>query len=395
MPHRISLNFLIGMLGIVIMITAASITPATAADKKKAIHLVEVTQAEATKSNTANNWYGSLYFNELVNIYNQEKGRIDSFPFKEGDYVKKNQVLVHLDDRLLRAEKTRLLAQISQAKTDLNRIQVLVKKQALGTNELDQAKTQLAIYNAEKNLLDIRLSYFTINAPFSGIVTDRFANEGDAVSAQQHLLTLSNNNSLVAKVQISETALPSLKMDAPATVIIPSSGEKYAGKISRIYPKLHPSTRQATVEITFDSIPKNLYSGQSVLAEIKGATKDRILIPLAALKRDGDGEYVFLLKEDGKAHRQAVTSSAYISGKVEITSGIKLNDKVITRGFLGLQNGKVVKVSGELDTSEDTAKKSEIPNNKSATKPDNANTFSGRLSKTWNSTLNKIKDMVN
>lgn len=389
MPHRISLLFLISI--IMMAIVAGSIATATAAENNnKNAHLVEVTQAEITKSNTSNNWFGSLYFNELVNIYNQEKGRIDSFPFKEGDLVKKNQIMVHLDDRLLRAEKTKLLAQISQAKTDLNRIQVLVNKQALSTGELDQAKTQLAIYDAEKNLLDIRLSYFTITAPFTGIVTDRFANEGDAVSAQQHLLTLSNTNSLVAKVQISETALPSLKTDAPATIIIPSSGEKYPGKISRIYPKLHPSTRQATVEIIFDKNPENLYSGQSVLAEIKGTTKDRILIPLAALKRDGEGEYVFLLKEDGKAHRQPVISAAYISGKVEITRGIQLNDRIITRGFLGLHNGKPVKISGEeIAGDSSTAKTKEEP------KPAPANTFSSRLNKTWNSTLDKIKDMIN
>ncbi len=225
-----------------IMIATISINAAMAAGKTKQKHLVEVVNAEAAESNTTNKWYGSLNYSQLVNIYNQEKGRIDSFPFKEGDFVKKNDILVHLDDRLLRAEKNRLLAQISQAKTDRNRIQILVKKQALSKGELDQANTQLAIYDAEKNLFDIRLSYFKIKAPFSGIITDRFVNKGDAVSAQEHLLTLSNNRSLVAKVQVSETALSTLEINTPATIIIPSSGEKYAGKISRIYPKLHPST---------------------------------------------------------------------------------------------------------------------------------------------------------
>ena len=393
MHKRILLLFLIGI--VTTAIAANSVATVSAAEKnKKSIHLVEVVKAEATESNTSNNWYGSLYYNEVVNIYNQEKGRIDSFPFKEGDLVKKNQTLVHLDDRLLRAEKTRLLAQIAQAKTDRNRIQVLVKKQALSSGELDQANTQLAIYNAEKNIFDIRLSYFKIVAPFSGIITERFANEGDAVSAQQHLLTLSNNNSLVAKVQISETALPSLRMNEPATIIIPSSGEKYLGKISRIYPKLHPSTRQATVEITFNKNPQNLYSGQSVLAEIKSASRNRILIPLAALKRDGEGEYVFLLKEDGKAHRQSVLSSAYISGKVEITSGIKANDQVITRGFLGLQNGKAVKIAGEKDSTQINEDAVLLPKPKQETKevePTTSNSFSNTISKTWE----KVKGIIN
>ena len=88
MPHRISVLFLTGI--VIMAIAASSVVTVTAAENnKKSIHLVEIVNAEATESNTANNWYGSLYYNELVNIYNQEKGRIDLFPFKESDLVKK------------------------------------------------------------------------------------------------------------------------------------------------------------------------------------------------------------------------------------------------------------------------------------------------------------------
>jgi len=147
------------LIGMLIMATlSASVSAAPPQKKKKQPHLVEVVTAEYSTANTVNKWHGSLEYSKLVKIYNQEKGRIDSFPFREGDRVEKNATLVHLDDRLLRAEKSKLLAQIAQAKTDRNRIQTLVKKRALSAGELDQAKTQLAIYNAEKNLLDIRLS---------------------------------------------------------------------------------------------------------------------------------------------------------------------------------------------------------------------------------------------
>lgn len=341
------------LIGMLIMATlSASVSAAPPQKKKKQPHLVEVVTAEYSTANTVNKWHGSLEYSKLVKIYNQEKGRIDSFPFREGDRVEKNATLVHLDDRLLRAEKSKLLAQIAQAKTDRNRIQTLVKKRALSAGELDQAKTQLAIYNAEKNLLDIRLSYFSIGAPFAGIITERFANKGDAVPAEQHLLTLSDHRSLVAKVQVSEKALDSITMGMPATVIIPISGARISGQISRIYPKLHPTTRQATVEIKFDEPPENLFSGQSVIAELNNAKKERILIPLAALKRDGEGEHVFLLKTDGKAYRQPVTSSNYIAGKVEITEGLQQGDEIITRGFLGLNNGKKVSISGSIKTEE-------------------------------------------
>ena len=363
--------------------------------KEKPAHLVEVIKAKAAASKLSNKWHGSLEYNELVNIYNQEKGRIDVFPFKEGDKVRESETLVHMDDRLLRAEKSRLLAQIAQAKTDQRRIQGLVKKQAISVGDLDQANTQLAIYNAEKKLLDIRIGYFRIKAPFSGIVTERFANKGDAVSEQQHLLTLSNNKSLVAKVQVSEAALSTLSIGIPVTLIIPSSGVKYAGKLSRIYPKLHPNTRQATVEITFDEIPNNLFSGQSVLAEISGAQRNRILIPLAALKRDGDGEFVFLLKEDdeknGIAQRQAVISSNYIAGQVEITEGVKTDDEIITRGFLGLNDGKTVKVSSRDGKSVNKIEAKTPPQQVNKPDPKPAKSFGNTLDNIWKKILDTIK----
>lgn len=351
---RVTIIFLLSL-----MLAACNAEPeasiaAVKKKKKTKVHLVEMVTAASVASSTVSNWHGSLEYNERVHIYNQEKGRIDSFPYREGDLVKKGELLVHMDDRLLRAEKDRLLAQIVQAKSDWKRIKRLVNKQAISAEELEKAKTQLAIYDAEKKILDIRIGYFKIRAPFSGIVTERFANQGDAVSEQEHLLTLSNHRSLVAKVQVSESAQSSLEKDMPASIIIPSSGKKYAGKIARIYPKLHPSTRQATVEITFNKLPNKLFSGQSVLAEIKGVRKNRVLVPLSALKRDADGEHIYLLKDDGKAYRQAVISAAYIAGKVEITQGVKRGDKVITRGFLGLNNGKRVKVTGKNKQSKNT-----------------------------------------
>ena len=105
MLTRIPLFFLISLtLAACNAVPRASVSP----EKKKKqdkTHLVEIVKAESVASNTVSKWHGSLEYNELVNIYNQEKGRIDLFPYKEGDRVKKDTLLVHMDDRLLRAEK--------------------------------------------------------------------------------------------------------------------------------------------------------------------------------------------------------------------------------------------------------------------------------------------------
>ena len=127
-----------------------------------------------------------------------------------------------------------------------------------------------------------------------------------------------------------------------------------------------------------------------MLAEIKGVRKNRILVPLSALKRDSEGGHVFLLKDDEEAHRQSVISSSYIAGKVEITQGVKNGDKVIIRGFLGLSNGKAVKVSGDKGKSpnnNEAVLKEEIYK-KQETAP--AKSFTDTLNRIWN----KVRELI-
>lgn len=318
--------------------------PQTSKKKKAKTHLVEAITLQASESAVTQQWFGSLHYNEIVRLYNQEEGRILAFALREGDTVSKNDELVRLDDRLLRADREKKQAEISQAKSDVKRLQRLIGRQVISADELEKAKTSKAILEAEAKLLNIRLSYFAITAPFSGVVTERHINVGDAISKHTHLLTLANPSSLIVQIRVNEKPLLKLRDGQTATITIPSSQQKYSGKILRRHPQLDPATRQGIVEVMFDNPPDNIFAGQSATVMLTEAKQKRLLIPLSALQRDQQSEFVYVIDDNNKAIRTSVTSSEYFPDTVEIVSGLEAGQQLITRGFLGLKPGKAVKV---------------------------------------------------
>lgn len=263
----------------------------------------------------------------------------------EGDRVEAGQVLVELDDELLQAEADKAIANREQKALDFQRLLGLRTRQAVSEDELAQARTALALAQADERLLAARLERTRIRAPFAGVLTERRVEPGDFVARNTHLLTLADPDSLVAEVLVSELLLPHLAQGDPVSLRIDALGSaSVAGEVLRIHPALDQITRQGVVEVALKPIPEGARAGQFVRASLKSAAVERILIPFRALLQDSDGEVLWLVGEDGKAERRAVRSGLRIADQVEILEGLAPGERVITRGFLGLTEGKAVRV---------------------------------------------------
>jgi RND family efflux transporter MFP subunit len=308
-------------------------------------HLVSAVVAELTPLSTAQERPGTLRFRKLVRIHSQEEGRVVELSLFEGDHVVQGQVLVRLEDDLLRAERDKAQATRDQKRLDLNRLDDLRRKRAASEDEVAQAGTLLALAEADLRLLETRLGFTRISAPFGGVITERLVEPGDFVTKNTHLLTLADPGSLVAEIYASELILPQVSVGDPARLRIDALGDQVFGaRILRIHPRLEESSRQGIVELTLDPLPSGAKAGQFVRATLTTAAAPRLLIPLRALHRDHEGEFVWLVGADGKAARRAVTTGLRIADGVEILDGLTPGERVITRGFLGLAQGKTVKV---------------------------------------------------
>lgn len=310
-----------------------------------ATHLVTAIVAERTPIATTQERPGTLRYRRLVRIFSQEEGRITELALFEGDQVTEGQILVRLEDDLLRAERDKAQATEAQKRLDLSRLEDLRRRRAAAEDEVAQASTALALAEADLRLLETRLGFTRILAPFSGVVTERLVEPGDFVAKNTQLLTIADPQSLVAEVYASELLLPNLTLGSPARIRIDALGDRpYEGRVLRIHPRLEESSRQAIVELALDPIPAGARAGQFVRASLRASERERLLVPFRALHRDREGEFVWLVSPEGEAERRSVRSGLRIADGVEILEGLAPGERVITRGFLGLSAGKRIKI---------------------------------------------------
>ncbi|MES9971523.1 MAG: efflux RND transporter periplasmic adaptor subunit [Candidatus Thiodiazotropha sp.] len=317
--------------------------PSQRAEDDAQAHLVAV---EIIKPRTLGNIHertGTLKPRQTVRIFNQEEGRITKLPYFEGDTVAQGDSIVTLDEELLRSEFKKAIATAKQMSLNLKRQEELAKRMAVSQDDLAQARTDLSVAEAEKRVLQTRLSYTRIQAPFSGVVSERLVEPGDVVPRHSHLMTIINPKSLVTSILVSDLLLPHLQRNDPVTVRIDGLGETpFNGRIHRIHPELDEKTRMGTVEVILDPIPEGARSGQLCRVMLQSAKRDRITIPFNALQRDSQGEFVFKVDEQQQAERLSIKSGMRILDRIEIQQGLATGDRIVTKGFHDLEPGMKV-----------------------------------------------------
>jgi membrane fusion protein (multidrug efflux system) len=307
-------------------------------------HLVEVALVQSDNLNVVRTRTGTLRARREVKVYTQEEGRITALPLYEGDKVGKGDVLVRLDDTLIRAQLSRASATRKQAEQDVKRLKELRTRKLVSEDEYTRALTQLDVARADEHVLKTRLGYTTITSPINGVVSARLSDPGNVVERHQHVLTISDPSSLVTELPVSELILPDLSKGDIARVRIDALGEPvYQGRIIRIHPNLDPISRRGTIEVELEPVPTGAAPGQLCRVELSTQAGRRQVIPFSALRRDDTSEYVFVLDEEGKAQRLDVSSGLRLAESIEIKQGLRDGQQVITKGFLGLSPGKPVK----------------------------------------------------
>jgi len=311
--------------------------------RKPSVHLVKTAIVRSQPLVTKSVYTGNVRAQRVVRIFTQESGRIIHLPYYEGDSVTTNDLLVQLDDALLTAELNKAIATYKYTHVNVQRYQRLAKKKIVSVDELSRAQTERDIARAEEHILRIRLSYTKIKAPFNAIVAERLAELGDVIQANTHILTLFDPALFVIDIELSALLLSQLQLKKEVWVQIDALGTtRFRGQISRLYPTINPRTRLGKIEVILFSLPKGLRAGQFCRVIIKNMRTPQLTIPYTALQHDRDNEYVFLVNVDNTVQRQNVVSGERLANKVEIIEGLKKDQPIIIKGFLGLRSGKAV-----------------------------------------------------
>jgi membrane fusion protein (multidrug efflux system) len=320
-------------------------------------HLVELAGVSMQTLRLTSVYTGSLRHRQTVRVFNQEEGRVTRLPYYEGDAVARGGVILELDDTLLAMEVRKARALRLEAQANVRRLKRLLDKSMASEDEYLHAVTALEVAKAEEEMLETRVGYTQVTAPFDSVVTERRVEPGDIVPRHTHVLTIADPSSLVTELGVSELLIPHIAVGDQVRVRIDALGDvTHSGQVVRIHPELDPRTRQGRVEVELRPVPPQAQSGQ--FARVSFTTEALIhkVMPFAALRRDREGEFVFRVDESKKARRVAVRSGKRQADLVEVFEGLEHGDHVVVRGFLGLTDSKAVTpVSEPADTAEGAA----------------------------------------
>jgi len=231
-------------------------------------------------------------------------------------------------------------SQNEQAQKQLADLQRIGGQQALKGAEGQKLSAQGKYLGAKA-----QLSYSEIRSPIDGVVTDRPLYTGDLATANQPLLTVMNTSKLIAKGHVPQSEAALLRIGNPAKLQVPGLEEPIEGKVTLVSPALDPGS--TTLEVWVEARKPNpaLRPGITVQVAISAKTvKDAIVVPSAAVFKNPEGDYVLLAGTDDKAHLKTVHVGVRAPDAVQIVSGIKEGDPVITTGGYAVPDGTKMKI---------------------------------------------------
>lgn len=314
------------------------------AKPKPQAHLVELATAKPDRLAYAADRAGGLRALREARIVNREEGLLTAVRVQVSDRVAAGAVLARYDQSLLAAQYDKAQVALRQAEVDLARNKRLVEQNFVSADALSRATTAVDLARADVRLLATRLQHMTLTAPFAGVVSARLVEPGEVTPQHTHLLTVIDPSTLVTDVNVSELVLPQLHVGDAAEVRIDALGDTlHRGRILRVHPAIDPATRTGRVEVALNPVPPSARAGQFCRVQFAVGSQEQVVVPLVALRRDADGEFVYVHQADGTVRRQAVSSGLRLADRVEVRTGVTAGTAVVVKGFLGLAPGLKVK----------------------------------------------------
>jgi len=275
-------------------------------------------------------------------------GQVRAVYVKQGDHVKQGQLLVKLDDIVNRQQIEQLNVQLGLAQTLYDRRKNLWDKQ-IGTEvELLQAKNNVDNLKKQLSLLNEQLDMTNVYAEMSGVVdivnvrVGEYFTPASAVAAGIRIVNTSN---LKVTTQVPENYLHKVDVGATVQITLPDINKTITSKVSVKGATIDPSSRSFYIEAKVPNTP-DFRPNQIAMVRIQDySSANAITIPMNTLQNDEKGKYVMVAStENGRmiARKRTIEVGELNGNDLEVTSGLKPGDTLITEGFQGLYDGQPI-----------------------------------------------------
>ena len=288
---------------------------------------------------------GNARANESVDISSKISNVVTAVMFRDGERVRRGQVLVQLDDAQARADVAAAEAAVAESERLYNRSRELMSTEALSKAQFDQLEATLKANRARLSAANARFQDTVIRAPFSGRVGLRRVSVGTLISPGDVITTLDDTSVIKLDFSVPENFLASLREGLAVRASAPAfPGRTFTGKVASIDSRVDMNTRSVTVRALLANEDGALRPGMFLSVSLSNDERAALMIPEEALTPEAERQFVFVVN-DGKAERREVRIGGRSPGSVEVLAGLSAGERVIVEGTQKVRDGAAVRTT--------------------------------------------------
>ncbi|MEZ8656430.1 efflux RND transporter periplasmic adaptor subunit [Vibrio splendidus] len=308
---------------------------------------------------------GNIHSNQSIDVTSQMSGQVKEILFTSGQQVNKGDVLVKLDDALLKSNYKSQLSKVELVRVELMRNKLLLRNNSVSKNSVDKLQAQFNAEGAKLEYIATQIDYMKVKAPFSGSVGIRNIDVGDFINSSTAIVELEDKSKQYVDFSIPELYLHDVKVGQDLQFYSEATNDEvFHGTISAIEPSSDSNTHNIELRaMANQAVP--LEAGMYVDATLITSESDTIVaVPSVAISYTLYGNTVFVLDMSTKKaseHSSNDTSPFYEykvvqrtvevgpkqGGYVGVVSGLKAGDVVVTSNQHQLKNSGWVLVNNQ------------------------------------------------
>ena len=354
-------KYIIGLFSIVLF--AASCGDGdqkTVADNSPAVtvNVSSITQESSSSFLTTS---GKIEAVKSANLSTRMMGYVDKIYVQVGEKVSKGQQLISISNTDLTAKLaqgnagiTEATAAYNNAEKDFNRFTTLFNENSASQKELDDitanytmAKARLEGAKQMKNEVNAQFSYTNIRAPFSGTVTNKFINVGDMANPGMPLLEVESPGKFQVLAMVPESEILQIKADADVDVVLKSLGKTVKGKVLEVSTSSKNTGGQYMVKVMLEKTDATVMSGMYATVQFpmqSDESSQAVMLPKEAIVTNGQLTGVYTVSQSNTALLRWLRLGRTIGDKVEVLSGMSVDEQYIVSADGKLYNGAKINI---------------------------------------------------
>jgi len=321
-------------------------------DLTKKLPLITAVKIEESIFNHYLELQGNVSTKNLLVLYPEYSGVLSRVYVKEGQKVKKGQILARIDDAGMSQQVAQLQIQSDLAKTTFDRQKRLWDQKIGSEIQYLQAKSSYESQQKAVNQAQSQLAKTIVRAPFSGTIDDVITEQGSVVApGQSQLMRIVNLDDMYIETEVPENYITNVTKDKNVAVEFPVLGKTINAKVRQAGDYINPANRTFKVEIAIPNKDKTIKPNLTAKLKINDYTnKKALLLPQSIISENAEGQqYVYVITEK-KSNHEAIAKKVIIeTGKtqgdvIEVLKGINNGDEIIKEGARNVKHGQTVKI---------------------------------------------------